>query len=269
MGIKFFEKNYLDLDNTDASITVTDSTASNDGSSAIDFVRDRKNTSGHQTVGSDDAANTQYDIDLGEPRDINRILLLNHNFEAYTIQYKSGASYVDFSTAISVSANTAASTYHEFNSVAAQEIRIIVTACQTTDADKTISQIIVTTEIGEFSSIEPNVSGMIADQRRSADTYVSGKRNVVRAVGGLSLKMEKANVTDSAALDLQRELFQIFDGFLVYLSGGDASQFDNDVDGWRLQDIYLMMPVNERPLEFEDGRFKHGNRIRLDLVEVN
>jgi len=117
-GPMFFDKNVIDLDlGTQVAITITDSVATDTGSTVVDYMRDRKNSDGWATTGSTDAANTQIDVNIGDLSEIDSILLVNHNWKAYTIQYKSGVSYVDFSTAISETTNTSSVKFHQFTPV--------------------------------------------------------------------------------------------------------------------------------------------------------
>ena len=107
------------------SITVTDTTATNNGQSFVDYVRNRKNSSGWVTTGSNDAANTTLVVELGDSKDLDLIALIGHNLKAYTIQYWNGSSYVDFSTAISETANTSYNNYHSFDTVRTNKFRIV------------------------------------------------------------------------------------------------------------------------------------------------
>jgi len=96
----FFRKNRIDLDVDGITITVTDATATDKGDNFVDFVRNRKNSSGWATTGSNDAANTEFLIVSTDEYSLTDIFLFNHNFKAYTIQYWNGSSFVDFSTPI-------------------------------------------------------------------------------------------------------------------------------------------------------------------------
>jgi len=80
LGVEFFEKNKIDLDNSDASITITDGTATDTGGDFVDQVRNRNNYSGWATTGSNDAANTQIDIDTTDQVTVDTLFLLQNNF---------------------------------------------------------------------------------------------------------------------------------------------------------------------------------------------
>ena len=85
-GIMIFEKNKIDIDlDTYVTITVTDSVASDNGQTVVDYLRNRNNYSGWGTAGSTDAANTQLDVVFPET-EITDLLLVEHNLKAYTIK---------------------------------------------------------------------------------------------------------------------------------------------------------------------------------------
>lgn len=79
-GIKFFKKSYFDID---AIVTTTTST----GTATEDFVRDRDNATYWQSVGSDDTTTETMEIDFGEAKTIDRIILVKNNFKNFKVEY--------------------------------------------------------------------------------------------------------------------------------------------------------------------------------------
>lgn len=266
-GILFFKKNYLDLSNTDPTITITDAVATDNGQDYVALMQNRQNTSGWMTTDSTDAALTQIDIDLIDEHDLTDIIIVGHNLKSYTIQYWNGSAYTDFSTAISPTADAATTTRHSFTEVSARLIRIIINGCQVVDADKQISQLILTKSLGQFTT-QPKIKRPQHSKNRKGTKTLSGKHHVTRSVGGFSVSLEKDNVIDTTDLTLVETLFDEHQGFLVWLCGGDTSVFRTQRIGYRLQDIYLMKPLNEYEPEWSDGRFQHGTPISFDLAEV-
>ncbi len=266
MGIKFFRKNKIDLDYTGVVLTVTDAIATDTGEDYIDFLRNRNNTSGWATTDSTDAANTQLDIDLGSGKDIDSIHLVSMNFKAYTIKYWNGSSYVDFSTAIAVTANAVATKHHTFNSVSARLIRIIITQTFVADDDKFMTQLIITEALGEFS-FQPRIKPIV-DRSRKATKYLSGKSHIIKSVAAFQVQVEKQNVTGDTDLDLVESLFDSYEGFLVWLCGGTTTQYDTSRIGYRLEDLFLMNVGNEYRPEWEDSRYNNGVEVDLKLLEV-
>ncbi len=269
MGIRVFEKNKIDLDFESVIMSVIDATALDDGANTLNFLRNRNNFSGFGTTGSDDAANTQIDVDMGDTIAIDRILLVNHNFKAYTIQYFDGFSFVDFSTPISETVNTETDTYHEFDSVDAQLIRLIITGTLIADDDKLISQFIITKSTGEFVN-QLNVSEITFDKSRESIQTLSKKFRVVTNIGSYGTRLRKNNVVSSNDLDLQETIFDSIEGLLIWINSDDTAQFapTGVRSGYRAKDIFLMLPMNEYSPAYANGRWCEGVAIDIRLVEV-
>lgn len=263
----FYEKNKIDLSTPNVSITITDAIASDTGESFVDFIRNRNNFSGWMTTDSTDAANTQMDIDMTDEKSIDRIILVDHNWDSYTIQYWNGATFVDFSTAINVSGSTDSVTVHSFNSVNTSEIRIIITAAQVTDADKRLAQLIITEELGQLNQ-EPNIQRPQFNKRRRTNLTISGKAQVIRNQGGFSFRMRHKNQVDDADLTLIETLYDKAEGFIVWLNAGNDAQFATSREGWRAQDFFLMKIESEYEPEWAEGRYLHGIKIEADFVEI-
>ena len=122
MGIQVFEKNKIDLDVDNVSITASDSTVGADaGSSFVNYLRNRRNTDGWGTGGSSDAGDTTLIIDTTDPIDVDYVSFVGMNFKSYTFKYWDGASYVNFSTPINVSGNTSTTKDHSFTEVSASK----------------------------------------------------------------------------------------------------------------------------------------------------
>lgn len=270
MGIQFFKKNKFDLSNTRPTYTVTDSVASNTGEAFFEYARNRSNSSGWSTTGSDDSANTTIEINFNDLVEISSILLLGFNWKAYTIKYKeadSDPSWSDFSTAINETNVTADSKYHFFDLVFVRKLQIIIDSTQTADADKTLRQFICAEFLGEF-----NVQPMITPEKsrnRKVYNYLSGKSHVSMQTGGVSFDLRHESVTNASDLELIERLFNVFDGFLVSLSGGVTTQFDSVRETYDLKDVYFMNLANEYEPVYNNFRYKNGVELRMKLVEVN
>lgn len=266
--IKFFRKNKIDLSFTDPVLTVTDGTATDDGASYLDQMRDRKNNTGWFTFGSNDAANTQIDVDMVDAKNIDHIILIKHNFAAYTIQYWNGAAYTDFSTAINVSGNTAETTEHTFDSVNTTKIRLIITGTIVANADKKCRQFIVTEKIGagQFEGwpiVKPTLS-----LNRRVNFTPSGKAYVVESAQSYQVDLSVLSWKSDTDLTIVEEMFFNNSAFLVWPCGGDESQFSTVRRGYRLEDIFLMKCVNEWKPEYYKGNYFMGIKANIKLVEV-
>lgn len=269
---KVFRKNLIDLDYSQASISVTDEIADNDGQFSVDFLRNRDNESGFATTGSSDAANTQLDVDIGDLQAIDSIVLVMHNFKSYTIQYKDPDSgeYTDFSTPISLTANSKSTTIHQFDLVNAQHVRLIIKGTQVADADKVLRQLIITRKIknGQFSGW-PVFKSVAIDLSKKANETLSGKIHQIESVGKYSLQMDFKTypVADDIAL-LYSLHFDYPLGFLFWTGGGDEDQFQFSTGGYRPQDIYLMKCTTEWNPAWEKGYYKGGVNISVKMAET-
>lgn len=268
MGIKFYKKSVFDLSYSLPTATVTDSVASNTGQDFIDLLRNRNNTSGWMTTGSSDAANTTLEIDFNDLREFDSIMLLKHNFKTFTVKYWSGSAWVDFSTPINESNNSAESNYYTFDLVESDKLQLIINNTTEVDADKTLNQFLVCESLGEFVNVEPRIMPTIDKDRRTTK-FLSGKSFISTQVGGFSCRLRFDGASNDTELSLIETLFDTFEGFLVSLSGGNASQFETARQGYRLEDIYFMNCKNEYKPEWRDGYFNRGMPIEIDLVEVN
>ncbi len=267
MAIKFFKKNIIDLQNTLPQITVSDLVAADDGSIYVDLMRNRNNNSGWATTDSSDAGTTTMIVDFNETRNLTDILLVGHNLKNYTLKYLDGTTWTNFSTTIAPTDNTLSTTYYNFDEVSTDQLQLVINGTQTADADKFIKQFIVTEILGTFS-VQPEVIPEW-DKDRKVTKFLSGKNFVAKSVGGFNCKLKMKSVSNESDLDLVESLFNTYEGFLVWLSGGDFAQFETVRQGYRLEDIFLMDITNEYMPAFGDGRWYNGMPLDVRLVEVS
>ena len=265
--VKFYERNIIDLTNDNVTISVADSVATNTGESFADYMRNRKNSSAWITTDSSDAGTTTLIIDMTESRSMEKIIIIGHNFKAYTIKYWNGSAYVDFSTAISEATYANTNSFHDFTSVSADKIQIIITGTQVADEDKYIKQLIFTEELGQFDAF-PEIRNPTHDTGKRVTKMLSGKRNIVAAVGAFSCELSVEALSTAADLALVEQLFERKIGFLVLLSGELESQFKNVLTGYRNEDIYLMKCSNNYEPEFYKYCYQNGTKINMKLNEV-
>jgi hypothetical protein len=266
-GIIVFEKNKIDLDNTDGVITITDATATDDGQSIADYMRNRNNYSGWATTGSNDAANTEVEFDFGSILTITDILIVKHNLKSYEIEYWDGAAYQSFTPAINETTNQEDTTHHTFNSTATQKVRLTVTGTMTADSDKIIAQFIATERIGQFQTIPRIEDPELSKERRSVK-LISGKQRIIRTAGAFKVGLSCDNLVNENDLSIIEAMFDAYNGFLIWLCGGDEAQFRTLRQGYRLEDIFLMACANDWKPEFDEGFYGRGINIDIELVEV-
>lgn len=266
-GPLIFEKNKIDLDFDNVTITASDSTVDVDnGQAFVDMLRNRRNDSGYGTGGSSDAGLTTLEVDMTDEVSITDIILVRHNFKAYTIQYWDGAAYQNFSTPIAETVNTDTTTHHNFTEVDTSKIKLIVQGTMTADQDKLLAQLIITKRLGQFTA-EPFIKKPRQEKGRKSKKMLSGRVNVTRSLGAFSCQLSFPPMKSSADFALIETMFNSFNGFLVWLCAGDTTNYFADVPGFRLQDIYLMTCANDLETEWNDGFYAHGQKIDIALVE--
>lgn len=267
--IKFFEKNIIDLSNDGVTITATDAVASNNGQDFVDYLRNRNNFSAYITTGSTDAANTTLVFEFVLEKSISDLILIKHNFKAYTLKYWNGSAYVDFSTPINVSNNATETTHHEFTPVDTERIQLIVTETMVTDADKVLHQFIVTQKLatGQLNGW-PVIKSPVHNTNKRVSRMLSGKVNVVESVGGFSCNLTVSNWNDDVDLALIENIYFGRRGVLMWLSGGDEEQFSHKRVGYRLEDLYFVRCVNDYSPEWSVGIYTNGLKIDMRLAEA-
>jgi len=269
MPVKFYKKSYLDLHYPNASITVDDSTATNDGAMFVNQMRNRDNNSGWATTGSNDAAQTTLFVDLGDFREVNSIMLIEHNFKSYRLQYYNelAETWSNVSPIIDTTLDSLSTSFYEFETIEARDFRLLIRSTKETNADKFMRQFLICEKIGELG-FSPQLAPTI-DRDRKTTKFISGRNFVSTQVGGFACKLSKKSVSDVDDIELVERLFQSYDGFLVSLSGGLTTGFEVIPQGFRPQDIFFCQCANEYKPSFKDGFYKHGVDISMDLVEVN
>jgi hypothetical protein len=267
-GICFYEKSKMDLDlGTAITVAVSDSTATDTGSTYTDLMRNRRNDSGWATTGSNDAANTTLTITALDAFDIDTIFLILHNLKAYTLKYWNGSAWTDFSTPVNVSNNSDTTSRHTFTQVSTTSIQLVITGTMVANADKFIAQMVLTQLIGQLTT-GMSISNSTTSQVRRVTQMISGKYKVARNLGGFSCTIQKNNMTDDTDLTLLETLYQKPRGFLVWLNGGSSTQFKTLRIGYRPQDLYLMDFKNEYTNQFDKGNYNFGTNINAQLVEI-
>lgn len=267
-GILIWEKNKIDLTNPNVDITITDTTATDNGQAFVDQMRNRKNDSGWATTDSNDAANTRIDVVMSEEPELAEILLIQMNFKAYTIQYFDGATFVDFSTPINETVNAKPDKRHSFDAVTPTDgkIRIIITGAFIVDDDKFLRQLILTQLIGQFTRF-PAIVDVEDGRRRRGIRMLSGKKKIIKSTGNFKAALEQNNEVTLNDLALQESMFESFFGFLVSLGGFEETQFRTVRFGYRDRDVFHMDCENEYAPIHEDGFYQHGTPIDIKLVE--
>jgi hypothetical protein len=258
--ILFFEKNYGDLQNPNATATASQA------SDFADFPRNRKNTSAWITTGSVDLDATTYEYDFSDEEDVDQIILLKHNFKSYTVKYWDGSLYQDFSPAISETTNTAENTHYNVTQVSTTKVQITINGTFVADSDKNLGQFIVTKRLGRLNAW-PEIKKPTISRNRVVNNMLSGKASVVENVGQYSADLSIQVWSDDGDLTLIENLYDRFNGFLFWPCGGDETQFSTIRQGYRIEDIFLCKFVDENVPEYLRGIYKSGIVVKIKLRE--
>lgn len=266
--IRFFKKNKIDLSNTACTMTVTDAIAYSNGQAIVDFLRNRNNNSAWVTTQSTDAANTTLEADIGDLVSVSDILLVNHNFKSFKLEYHDGNNWNDFDPALDFTDCTESTTHLEFSSREITRIRLTIRGTQVADADKKMTQLIITEKYGkgQFNSW-PVVKKPVHGTNKRKTKMLSGKVNLVESAGSFSCELSVSNLSDDDDLTLAEQIYFAHQGFLLWLCGGDEDQFSSKRLGYRRQDLYLMRPTADYSPEFYNGFYKSGVKFSMLLEE--
>ena len=273
-GVKFFKRN---KNLSEDGATATAST----GEVVINRALDKNPLTKWRSVGSSDATTETITISYPEDTTINRVILQDHNWETFTVQYDSGGVFTDFTTVVGldgslgggISETTFAddTAYYEFDSVTTSRIQITVTTTQTADEDKFISQIISTEELGTLQGF-PLVRGLSPSRNLRRRKVLSGKSLIQKSEESVRFRLDFKNFgsTFTADLDLMFTLFEREDNFLTWLSGGKrgTDNFRYTLRGFRLKDIFEMQIDRDFPLSYRNNVYVNPVNVRVSLTEA-
>lgn len=259
--IVFFEKNKADFSNVDVTATATEA------SDLALYVLNRSNFTGWMTTDSVDANNTELEINLNDFKSVTDLILLKHNFKAFTIQWWDGLAWNNFTPAINETNNTSDNNYYEFSSVLASKFKVTITGTQVANDDKYLAQFIVTEKIGQLAGW-PVIKNALHSRNKVLSKTLSGKQHVAENVGAFAIDLSVVEWKSDADLTLVETLYSKNEGFLVWLCGGDETQFSSIRQGYRFEDLYLMKTTNDYAPNWVAGMYKRGLKIDIKLSEV-
>ncbi|MCK5608294.1 hypothetical protein KAR91_40810 [Candidatus Pacearchaeota archaeon] len=249
-GIKYFEK--PSSLNSDGASGIASS-----GTDSVVHMLTSNSETFYRSVGSADGTVETIDITLSASSDIDRLYVRDINWKQFTMQYKTGGTWTDFTNVISIKSSTAAAlisvtdwdqdtAYFEFDKVTTTDIRITITNTQVVNAEKYANWFISTAEYGTFVGY-PQIKKITQDRNIKLKKTLSGKYSSQASTEALEYEIAFENyiVSDeiyNADLDLVMTLNDLNEGFLVWLCGGKFGRdnFQYTLRGFRLIDIKLM-----------------------------
>ena len=264
--ILFLRKSYIDLDNKNPIITITDAVATNTGQDSVTFLRNRNNISGWVTTNSTDAANTEILVELFDYFNVDLIALVKHNFKNYTIEWRnSSAVWASYDIG---SLNTETTNIHEkVTPVLTNAIRITITGTQIVDADKELRQLIITEKKYKFEGW-PVIKKPVHSKNKKNNKMLSGKVNIVDSRGAFSCTLEIKLSGSENDLTAHEEIYEQAEGLLMLLSGGNEDQFRTKRKGYKNEDFVLVRPVDEYSNPYDKGVYTMGMKIKMKLAET-
>lgn len=259
--IRFFNKNRLDISNTVAQVSASQ------GNDFVQFIRNRNNRTAWVTTGSVDSDNTTITVDFVDLISIDSILLIKHNFKSYTIKYWTGLTYTDFPTTIAPTTNTDGTTFHQFTETFTTKIQITILGTMVVDADKFLYQLIACLSRGQFEGWATIKAPKIS-RSRIRSKMISGKEVIKEQIESFSVQLQFKVYSNNNDLTIIEGLYGANTGFLVWISGGDESQFSSRRIGYRKEDIFLMKCTDELEPEWYKGFYTSGQVVNMSLTEV-
>lgn len=258
--IIFYRMSKADFANDNITATASQ------GNDYAAYPLNRSNESAWVTTTSVDADNTTWEVDWADPKTVDNIILVGHNFKSYNVKYWNGAAYVAFSPAIVETVNTVSTNSYEVTEVETTKIQIEILGTQVADADKYLRQFIATEKIGQLASWP--VMKPVLGRNRKSSKMLSGKQSIRESVGNYDLALAVKILSIADDLEIIEDLYYSNSGFLVYPCGGNESQFKSVRRGYRLEDIFLMKCADEWKPVYNTGIYVNGMKISIKLKEV-
>lgn len=274
-AIKFFNRNQ--------ALEVDGSTITSTSAAAPEFALDRNPLTYLRSVGSNDVTTETIVVIFPSSVTFNRLLFLDHNWKQFTVKYDVAGVWTNFTSVVGldgslgggISETTFAdnTAYYEVASVSSTKIQIIVTSTQVANAEKYVSQIIVTDELGTLQGF-PTVQGLTFS-RSSRETRTLSGRAVVQKSGktfavGLNFITYPTSTNYQADLELMFSLFDRDDNFLIWLCGGrrGSTYFKYAPPGWRLKDCFEVQVIGDLSPEFLENVYINPLNLQIGFQEA-
>lgn len=270
-GCKFFYKAM----NLFKDGTTIDSASSNpDGAK---YILDTNQYTQWESISSNDLTEESIVITLPSAKTINRLFMTDFNFKDFDVMYWNGSAWADFAnvigingeafTGVSSTAYSMASGYFEFDTVVTSEVRIRVRKTQVADAQKYLTNFLLTKEIGTFTGfprIEPN-----SNRNEEKIKAMSGKFLVQKGFDTTQIKITFKTHPYQADIDIVTALYESEDPFLVYPCGGrtGTTYFKISTRSWAVDAIFNMQLVGKVADKFEKGVYTLGVSNSITLEE--
>ena len=268
-GVKFFENNKaLFRDGNLANASTNDSAAK--------FILDISKYTRWESIGSDDSTTETITINFKTAQQLDRLILVGHNFRAYTAQYNGGTDFTNVSGldgdlvgGIAETAYDKDTSYYKFDAVTVSSIIISVDTTQVAGEEKYLDQFIATKEIGTFAGF-PRIQNVQHNRNIKGSKALSGKNVIQKGYETTTFRMNFKTYPVQADIDIVEKIHERENSFLVWLCGGryGAEHFSVEQRGWRLRDVYNMQISRPIGANYEKGIYQNGVNTNVSFVEV-
>jgi hypothetical protein len=272
-GIKFFTRPVSIF--SDGQIVATASTATGSISRALD----RNRYTYWRSVGSNDTITETITITWSSAVTFSRIILVDHNFKEFNVKWKSGVSFVHFTSVSGLDGSQANvsetvfaddTAYYEVAQVTTTAIQIEVVKTQVANQEKYINQIIACSEYGTLEGY-PDINSLEFNRNERAKKMLSGKTLSLKSEESMKVQLTFKDYPPSlgADIDLMGQLFDVESTFLVWLCGGrrGTSYFRKALRGFRLRDIFYMQTTGTFNPDYSKNVYVLPVNFRLNFIE--
>ena len=267
-GIKFFRKNRGDIDDDNVAVTVSS------GEAVKNNLRDRVRYLKWISIGSSDIVTETIEIDFGALYDIDRLVLVRHNFKNFKVEYDN-AGWQDFTNVVTKEGtqaniqetnNTKETSYYEFTSVNTQKIRVSIDTTQTVNAEKYIYEVIATEELGTLTGYPVYNQSFSRNAIKKQTARGRAKYSILDESYTVNLSFDHYPTAADHTIILG--LWNGLKEFLIYPCGGNEDQFRFEQKGFRLEDIYLVWFSDTFDPNYEQNVYSLGLNYSVGLEET-
>jgi len=246
MTMRFFKRNILDQ-NTSMSATSANT-------ALMTNLYDNDTEAKLPSIGSNDATPEEWVFDFGTSKIIDAIQVANHNIKSGKIEYWNGSAYVDFSTPIAWSANSAADNYFSFTQVVTTKIKVKMDTTIVVNAQKYIGELRFLQLIGSLLQAPSKFDISFIEKTKDLTLDNGGSLSVFFGESAqIKMSLNDVNSTDAALL---RTIKNYRTQFYIYPNGGSDTVTWHE--GLRVRDMYLVNWVSDFMFKLPSGHLTNS-----------
>ena len=264
-GIKLFDKSKCLLKDG-ASITASTAPAS------ADYILSMNRYLRWDSVSSNDSTTETLTITFPVATTFSRLFLVGINAKDFKVFYNTNVDFANVTTLdgtavkIDVTNFNKKAAYFEFTPVTATNILIQIFNTQTANAQKYVTLVAATDEIGTLSGypvVEPLVD---ANEKRSQ--VQSGKYITQKGFEIFNAKLT-LEYTDQADINVMNTIYELQDPFLIWLCCGafGTNNFSVDFKNWRVEDLYQVQTYGNMQTRFRENIYTSSPMTSIQLAE--